>query len=282
MWHAAVLDTRLYAKLQAKLHITLHHRPAGACVEENDARTMRRQTMMTLYRQFFQTEPIGIEWDDQNKVVTTVETEENQEEETLMASTEPTQESASDTISSLQSALNNVVAEQKQTPIADTEPTGNTDKPTTQTVIAPQATLNNDSEQQRQTSMASTEPTDSTTTTTVKPLESAPDNSQEHKKPGVSTGSTDKTIANPTVNAPETVPTISVRLNRLDGEDLWYRIKIHTPLRKLIETACRQLKIDQSDMRFIFDTVRIYDETPAMLNMEDNDTIDMRVERSGC
>lgn len=71
MWHAAVLDTELYADLQANLEMTLHHRLSGASAEEKKAHIMRRQTMITLYRQFFSDEPIGIELDDEALIATT-------------------------------------------------------------------------------------------------------------------------------------------------------------------------------------------------------------------
>lgn len=105
MWHAAVLDTQMYAELQVKLRMTLHHRPSGASSKEEGARTMRRQTMTTLYRQFFQSDPIGAEWDDEEKSITTVDNGVVEEEEILMEKTESTDDTTTSIVDSVQTAV---------------------------------------------------------------------------------------------------------------------------------------------------------------------------------
>ncbi|KAK0119476.1 hypothetical protein ONS95_010923 [Cadophora gregata] len=55
-WHAAILNTQFYVKLQEALGITLHHRPEGAV--ELDQKPTRLAAMKALYKTFFQTEPL--------------------------------------------------------------------------------------------------------------------------------------------------------------------------------------------------------------------------------
>ena len=59
LWHATILDTRLYAKLKDALGVVLHHRPSGASDEESELREKRLNAMKGIYTAFFSTDPLG-------------------------------------------------------------------------------------------------------------------------------------------------------------------------------------------------------------------------------
>ena len=59
LWHAAILDTKLYADLQEALGLVLHHRPSGASDQESEHREKRLTVMEAIYRASFSTEPLG-------------------------------------------------------------------------------------------------------------------------------------------------------------------------------------------------------------------------------
>ncbi|CZR60727.1 uncharacterized protein PAC_10623 [Phialocephala subalpina] len=58
LWHAAILDTRLYADLQDALGVVLHHRPSGASEQETELRAKRLTAMKAMYSAFFSTDPL--------------------------------------------------------------------------------------------------------------------------------------------------------------------------------------------------------------------------------
>jgi hypothetical protein len=59
LWHAAILDTKLYAELQEALGLVLHHRPSGASDQESEHREKRLAVMKAIYRANFSTDPLG-------------------------------------------------------------------------------------------------------------------------------------------------------------------------------------------------------------------------------
>ena len=58
MWHALILQTRLYADLQQALGCVLHHRPEGASDQEAASRGMRLRAMEGLYGTFLSFNPL--------------------------------------------------------------------------------------------------------------------------------------------------------------------------------------------------------------------------------
>jgi hypothetical protein len=59
LWHATILDTKLYADLQEALGLVLHHRPSGASDQESEHRERRLTVMKSIYRANFSTDPLG-------------------------------------------------------------------------------------------------------------------------------------------------------------------------------------------------------------------------------
>ncbi|KAH9057349.1 small ubiquitin-related modifier [Lactarius vividus] len=77
-------------------------------------------------------------------------------------------------------------------------------------------------------------------------------------------------------------PTINVKVVSSSGEEVFFKIKRSTKLSKLQGAYASKVGKDVSSIRFLYDGARINDEdTPASLDMEDNDTIDVMVEQVG-
>jgi len=75
---------------------------------------------------------------------------------------------------------------------------------------------------------------------------------------------------------------ISIKVQGSDGAEIHFKIKRHTPLRKLMEAYCERQGKDMSSVRFHLDGTRLRPEqTPAELDMEDGDTIDANIEQTG-
>ncbi|KAG9308023.1 small ubiquitin-related modifier [Chiua virens] len=66
------------------------------------------------------------------------------------------------------------------------------------------------------------------------------------------------------------------------GDEVFFKIKRNTKLSKLQGAYASKVGKDVASIRFLYDGNRISDEdTPASLDMEDNDTIDVMVEQVG-
>jgi len=75
---------------------------------------------------------------------------------------------------------------------------------------------------------------------------------------------------------------INVKVVSAQGEEVFFKIKRSTKLSKLQGAYANKVGKDVSSIRFLYDGARINDDdTPASLDMEDNDTIDVMVEQVG-
>ncbi|KZT30125.1 ubiquitin-like protein [Neolentinus lepideus HHB14362 ss-1] len=75
---------------------------------------------------------------------------------------------------------------------------------------------------------------------------------------------------------------INIKVVTSAGEEVFFKIKRNTKLSKLQAAYAAKVGKDVSSIRFLYDGQRINEEdTPASLDMEDNDTIDVMVEQVG-
>jgi len=75
---------------------------------------------------------------------------------------------------------------------------------------------------------------------------------------------------------------INVKVVSSTGDEVFFKIKRNTKLSKLQGAYAGKVGKDVSSIRFLYDGTRISEEdTPASLDMEDNDTIDVMVEQVG-
>ncbi|PPQ69402.1 hypothetical protein CVT25_004635 [Psilocybe cyanescens] len=76
--------------------------------------------------------------------------------------------------------------------------------------------------------------------------------------------------------------TINIKVVSSSGEEVFFKIKRSTKLSKLQGAYASKVGKDVGSIRFLYDGSRIQDDdTPATLDMEDNDTIDVMVEQVG-
>lgn len=75
---------------------------------------------------------------------------------------------------------------------------------------------------------------------------------------------------------------ISVKAVSQDGNEVHFKIKKKTPLKKLMDAYCLRFSVPRSSVRFLLDGERINDESTAeQLEMEDEDIIDIVMEQTG-
>jgi len=75
---------------------------------------------------------------------------------------------------------------------------------------------------------------------------------------------------------------INVKVVSSTGDEVFFKIKRSTKLSKLQGAYASKVGKDVASIRFLYDGSRINDDdTPASLDMEDNDTIDVMVEQVG-
>ena len=75
---------------------------------------------------------------------------------------------------------------------------------------------------------------------------------------------------------------ITLKVKSQDGNELFFKIKRGTQLKKLMEAYCSRNGVNPTTVRFLFDGQRIQDtDTPTDLSLEDNDQIDAMVEQTG-
>ncbi|PFH52509.1 hypothetical protein AMATHDRAFT_57135 [Amanita thiersii Skay4041] len=75
---------------------------------------------------------------------------------------------------------------------------------------------------------------------------------------------------------------INIKVVSQTGDEVYFKIKRNTKLSKLQGAYANKVGKDVGSIRFLYDGARIQDDdTPALLGMEDNDTIDVMVEQVG-
>ncbi|KAJ6510812.1 small ubiquitin-related modifier [Mycena sanguinolenta] len=84
------------------------------------------------------------------------------------------------------------------------------------------------------------------------------------------------------VKSEDAQATINIKVVSSTGEEVFFKIKRSTKLSKLQGAYASKVGKDVGSIRFLYDGARINDDdTPASLDMEDNDTIDVMVEQVG-
>lgn len=75
---------------------------------------------------------------------------------------------------------------------------------------------------------------------------------------------------------------LNLKVKGTDGNEVFFKIKKSTQLRKLMDAYCNRLGVALNSVRFLYDGDRIQaNHTPDQLNMEDGDEIDAMVEQQG-
>lgn len=85
----------------------------------------------------------------------------------------------------------------------------------------------------------------------------------------------------PSVTGDATTP-LTIKVVAQDGAERFFKLKPTTPLSKLMNSWCQASSIQRDSVRFLFDGQRVNDaHTPAELEMENGDVIDVMHEQQG-
>ncbi|KAL7177271.1 hypothetical protein ACSBR2_030590 [Camellia fascicularis] len=85
-------------------------------------------------------------------------------------------------------------------------------------------------------------------------------------------------------NSNSRIQNLRVIMNEYDmeGNEVYFRIKRNTQLRKLMIAYCDQQSLDPKSIVFLFDGRRIHaEQTPDQLGMEDCDEVDAMLHQTG-
>ncbi|CAM8924847.1 unnamed protein product [Rhodiola kirilowii] len=75
---------------------------------------------------------------------------------------------------------------------------------------------------------------------------------------------------------------INLKVKGQDGNEVFFRIKRNTQLRKLMNAYCDRQSVELNSIAFLFDGRRLRGEqTPDELEMEDGDEIDAMLHQTG-
>ncbi|GFZ13469.1 Small ubiquitin-related modifier like [Actinidia chinensis var. chinensis] len=75
---------------------------------------------------------------------------------------------------------------------------------------------------------------------------------------------------------------INLKVKGQDGNEVFFRIKRSTQLRKLMTAYCDRQSVELSSIAFLFDGRRLRaEQTPDELEMEDGDEIDAMLHQTG-
>ncbi|KAF7039390.1 hypothetical protein CFC21_049394 [Triticum aestivum] len=75
---------------------------------------------------------------------------------------------------------------------------------------------------------------------------------------------------------------INLKVKGQDGNEVFFRIKRSTQLKKLMNAYCDRQSVDMKAIAFLFDGRRLRaEQTPDELEMEDGDEIDAMLHQTG-
>ncbi|MQL05622.1 hypothetical protein EI015_26490, partial [Escherichia coli] len=75
---------------------------------------------------------------------------------------------------------------------------------------------------------------------------------------------------------------INLKVKGQDGNEVFFRIKRNTQLKKLMNAYCDRQSVDLNSIAFLFDGRRLRaEQTPDELEMEDGDEIDAMLHQTG-
>ncbi|XP_057441691.1 small ubiquitin-related modifier 2-like [Lotus japonicus] len=97
-------------------------------------------------------------------------------------------------------------------------------------------------------------------------MSGTPKASEEEKKP----------------NDQSAAPHINLKVKGQDGNEVFFRIKRNTQLKKLMNAYCDRQSVELNSIAFLFDGRRLRaEQTPDELEMEDGDEIDAMLHQTG-
>ena len=75
---------------------------------------------------------------------------------------------------------------------------------------------------------------------------------------------------------------LSLKVKSQDGNEVYFKVKRTTQFSKVMTAYCKKVGADLDSVRFLFDGARLNpQQTPAELDMEDEDEIDAMVQQTG-
>lgn len=75
---------------------------------------------------------------------------------------------------------------------------------------------------------------------------------------------------------------LAIKVKSGDGQEVFFKVKRTTPFSKIMSAYCKKVGQDLENVRFLFDGQRVKPEnTPAELEMEDEDSVDAMVQQIG-
>eukprot|EP00804_Cyclotella_cryptica_P021510 CCRYP_005824-RC/>CCRYP_005824-RC protein AED:0.33 eAED:0.33 QI:87/1/1/1/0.25/0.2/5/301/95 len=75
---------------------------------------------------------------------------------------------------------------------------------------------------------------------------------------------------------------LTIRVKDQNGEELFFKVKRNTKMSKIFNAYATRKGVQSSAIRFLLDGERVRpDDTPKMLELEDQDQIDCVLEQSG-
>jgi len=75
---------------------------------------------------------------------------------------------------------------------------------------------------------------------------------------------------------------IQLKVKNAEGKEVLFKLKMTTPLRKLMDAYCQREGLPVDGVRLLYEGERVNrDQTPEELDMQDGDEIDALVEQTG-